>query len=321
MKEIGGYFELDEFISNEYYTDLISLNNGRNALLYILKAKKIRKLYIPYLLCDSIRDMLIKYGYEFEQYNVDYDFMPIFNKKLLEDEYIDIVNYYGQITSEKVINLKHKYKNIILDNTHAFFQKPIENIDTIYSCRKFFGVPDGSYLSTDRIINENLETDISKERMIHILGRYEGKASEYYSFYSENDESYSKEELKYMSRLTHNILGAINYEKVRKVRNRNFSFLKNELGKFNKLKLIVPDGAFCYPLYVKDGEHSRKMLAKKKIYIPTLWPNVLDGMSKNTLEYQYVSNILPIPCDQRYSIEDMSKIINNLKRMNLLNNM
>lgn len=320
MKEIGGYFELDEFISNEYYTDLISLNNGRNALLYILKAKKIRKLYIPYFLCDSIRDMLIKYGYEFEEYNIDYDFMPIFNKKLLEDEYIDIVNYYGQITSEKIINLKQKYKNIILDNTHAFFQKPVENIDTIYSCRKFFGVPDGSYLSTDTIINENLEIDISKERMIHILGRYEGKASEYYKFYSQNDESYSKEELKYMSKLTHNILGAINYEKVRKVRNRNFSFLKNELGKFNKLKLIVPDGAFCYPLYVKDGSYSRKMLAKEKIYIPTLWPNVLNDMSKNTLEYQYVSNILPIPCDQRYNIEDMTKIIDNLKNMNLLSN-
>ena len=49
----SGYLELDEFIDNEYYKDLIRLNTGRNAL-YIIKAKKIKKRYIPYYLCNSI---------------------------------------------------------------------------------------------------------------------------------------------------------------------------------------------------------------------------------------------------------------------------
>lgn len=40
MDEIGGYFQLEQLISNEYYNNLISLNTGRNALLYLLKAKK-----------------------------------------------------------------------------------------------------------------------------------------------------------------------------------------------------------------------------------------------------------------------------------------
>lgn len=44
MKEIGGYFGLEELINNEYYKDLIPLNNGRNSLLYLLKAKNIKKL-------------------------------------------------------------------------------------------------------------------------------------------------------------------------------------------------------------------------------------------------------------------------------------
>ena len=39
MKEIGGYLGVDEFIDNEYYKDLIRLNTGRNALIYIIKAK------------------------------------------------------------------------------------------------------------------------------------------------------------------------------------------------------------------------------------------------------------------------------------------
>ena len=54
MKEIGGYFELENLISNEYHKNLLALNSGRNALSYILKSKKIEKIYIPYYLCDSI---------------------------------------------------------------------------------------------------------------------------------------------------------------------------------------------------------------------------------------------------------------------------
>ena len=31
MREIGGYFELEELKGSEYYPDLIPLNTGRNA--------------------------------------------------------------------------------------------------------------------------------------------------------------------------------------------------------------------------------------------------------------------------------------------------
>ncbi len=140
MKEIGGYFGLEQLVSNEYYKDLIPLNNGRNALLYVLKARGINKLYIPYYLCDSVSDMCSRNGYNFEYYNVDTEFMPIFNKTLTDEEYLFVVNYFGQLTNEKVRELKHRFGQIILDNVQAFFQKPIEGIDTISSCRKFFTI-------------------------------------------------------------------------------------------------------------------------------------------------------------------------------------
>lgn len=312
MKEIGGYFGLEKLITNEYYKELISLNNGRNALLYLLKARDIKKLYIPYYICDSVSDMLKMYGYGFEFYNINSDFIPIFNKPLTNNEYIYIVNYYGQLTNDRVHHLKRQYNQIILDNTQAFFQIPIDNIDTIYTCRKFFGVPDGAYLSTEIRLNEDLETDISKERMVHILGRFEGVASDYYNIFQENDISFMSEPLKNMSKLTRNILGAIDYEKVRYTRNENYGYLEGKLKEKNKLKITVPDGAFAYPFYVKNGIEIRKELSKKKIYIPTLWPNVLRDLLEENIEYQYAANILPLPCDQRYSEEDMRYIIDEL---------
>jgi hypothetical protein len=309
MKEIGGYFGLEQLINNEYHKDLIALNTGRNALLFLLKAKNIQKLYIPYHLCNSISYMLKKYEFHFEYYHIDADFNPTFNKKLCEDDYLYIVNYFGQLTNDKVICLKQKYGKIILDNTHAFFQKPIDEIDTIYSCRKFFGVPDGAYLSTNSVLEEVIEIDISKDRMTHILGRFEGSASDYYSSFQENDASFRYEPLKCMSKLTKNILGAIDYQKVKNIRDENYAYLDSKLSKMNKLPLVNPEGAFAYPFYLENGVEIRKKLIEKSIYIPTLWPNVLEDMTEGTIEYDYAANILPLPCDQRYGKDDMRNVI------------
>lgn len=318
MKEIGGYFGLEQLITNEYHNNLISLNNGRNALLYILKAKNIKKIYIPYYLCDSVSDILKHNNYEFEYYHIDSNFIPIFNKSLAINEYLYVVNYYGQLNNDKIIELKNRYNKIIIDNTHAFFQKPIKNIDTIYTCRKFFGVPDGAYISTDIILNENLEIDISKDRMKHILGRFEGKASDYHKDFQNNDKLFKSEPLKYMSKLTHNILGAIDYERVYKTRNENYAYLHSKLDKYNKIKLNLPDGAFAYPFYIENGTEIRKQLAKNKIYISTLWPNVLKDTKEDSIEYNYSENILPLPCDQRYGIKEMEFIVENLKKIKFI---
>jgi len=258
--------------------------------------------------------MLKKNGYEFEFYNVNSEFLPVFNNNLSKDEYLYIVNYYGQLTNEKIFELKQKYKRIIVDNTHSFFQKPLDGIDTIYSCRKFFGVPDGAYLSTDRKLSEELEIDVSKERMTHLLGRFEGSASDYYVNFQETDELFNNEPLKRMSNLTHNLLGAIDYERIRQIRNENYSYLESKLKGKNILKLDVPDGAFAYPFYIKNGIEIRKELAKKKIYVPTLWPNVLESTFEESVEYQYTANILPLPCDQRYGVKHMKYIVEELKK-------
>ncbi len=70
------------------------------------------------------------------------------------------------------------------------FLKPLKGIDTLYSCRKFWGVSDGAYLSTDASLTENKTVDYSAERMKHILGRYEHNAGTYYKDMLENAAKY-----------------------------------------------------------------------------------------------------------------------------------
>ena len=183
MREIGGYFELEQLIHKEYYPNLIALSHARNSLLYVLKARKIRKLYIPFFLCNSVSDLCNREGYRYEYYHIDKNFMPVFEADLQPGEYLYVVNYYGQIDEQKAKLLHCRYGNVIFDNVQAFFQQPVAGMDTIYSCRKFFGVPDGAYLATDAKLDEPLPADTSKDRMEHVLGRFEGAASDYYAVF------------------------------------------------------------------------------------------------------------------------------------------
>ena len=315
MKEIGGYFELDRLISDrgEYYKDIVSLNTARNALVYLVKAKRISKIYIPYLLCDSVSLVCDREGIAYEYYHTDENFQPIFDRELKDNEYLYIVNLYGQLSNERILELKRKYMRIIADNIHAFFQKPIDGIDTIYSCRKFFGVPDGAYLATGCLLDDDLPIDNSEGRVSHIYGRVKDGATAHYAEFQANDESFEQLPLMRMSELTHSMLSRIDYNQIREIRKINYSYLHEQLGDMNKLKLRIPEGPYAYPFYCENGMVVKKKLAQKKIYVASLWPNVLE--LHGTIEKNYAENILPLPCDQRYSEAEMRHIVKEIKNV------
>lgn len=314
IKEIGGYFGLEQLVSHEYYSDLAAVNNARCALLYVLKARKYKKVYLPYFLCDSVRLVLERERISFEEYRIDRTFLPLLDIRTTPEEVVYIVNYYGMMDEEQLIRLKNRYGNIVVDNAQAFFARPAKGIDTLYSCRKFFGVPDGGYASTDAKFQETIPTDVSMKRMKHILGRFEGSsASDYYNDFNDNDESFKEIELRHMSKLTHNILGAIDYPAAKRRREANFRFLAKELDGRNLLKMNCPPGPYAYPFYIQNGMEVKKQLAGRKIYVATLWPNVI-GTGLDT-ETEFAENILPLPCDQRYSEEDMRRVVRAVREL------
>ena len=313
MKELGGYLELEKANGKVYHPDAIALNSGRACLEYLINAKNIKKLYIPYLLCNSISELCSKCRCEYEYYNITTDFQMDFNISLKENEYLYIVNYYGQIDNAKIEGYKKTFGNIIIDNAQAFFQYPYANADTLYTCRKFFGVADGGYLYTDLQIVYELKKDVSIDKMKHILGRFEKDASTFYNVYVKNENTFQYAELMNMSKLTENLLQGVDYERVKSQRKENFEYLHSILKKRNKLNLIIPDGAFMYPLYIDNGVQLKKKLIENRIYVPTLWADVFNVADKSMLEYDMAENIVPLPTDQRYNIDDMKYIIRKIE--------
>lgn len=313
MKEIGGYLELDTYNMPMMHGDAMAFNSGRSCLAYLIEKKNIKKMRLPKFLCACVGDICEQYDVEVNYYQIGKDFLPREESiGLVSDEWIYMVNYFGQMDNSTLKRLKAKYKNIIVDNIQAYFQKPNDCIDTIYTCRKFFGVADGAFLYSDVEYDVLLERDYSCERMKHLLGRYEKSASDFYSDYVKEEEQFEHAPIKRMSKLTNNLLHGIDYKYVEKKRRENYMYLHQKLRQINELELKIPVGPYMYPFYIKNGEKIRKKLKEKKIFIPILWPDVLELCDEEELEYIMAKNILPLPIDQRYCIEDMEYMVKEI---------
>lgn len=315
MKEIGGYIELEHFRLPMFHEDAIALNCGRNALAYLIEANNIKKIWLPYFLCDSVKSVCRKYDVQIKQYHITYSFLPAEIEHEKED-WIYLVNYYGQLSDQVILEYKSRYKNIILDNAQNYFAQPLKDVNTLYTCRKYFGVSDGAFLYTNTKIERELEYDESFEHMRHILGRYERTASEFYATSVENNKRFSNEPIKKMSHLTNNLLHAIDYSFVEDRRKSNFSILDSRLGEINQLNLQrnIEVNTFMYPFMIDNAALIRKILQKQGIYIPTLWPNVLQEVPETWKEWKMAQNILPLPIDQRYNKNDMRDLVRELEK-------
>lgn len=308
LQEIGGYIGLEKCTASRLHENAIALNSGRSCLAYLIRARKIQYIWLPYFVCGSVCRTCQQEGVHICYYHIDKDFLPE-NIELQDKEWLYLVNYYGQINNEQIALVAQKYERVIVDAAQAYFQQTVKGIDTLYSCRKFFGVPDGGMLYTDAVLGEKLERDYSYERMRYLLGSFERSSSEFYGDYVANNQSFAQMPILQMSLLTDNLLRTLDYNLIKRKRTDNFRVLDDLLREKNLLKLEIAEGAYMYPLWIEQAEQIRTELIQKKIYIPILWPDVLKSCGKDTVEYQMAQHILPLPVDQRYGEEEMCYIV------------
>jgi len=311
-KEVGGFLELEiNDLGSLYHDNAFAVNSGRNALEYIIRANQYSKIYLPFFTCDAVLQIIKKVNIKYEFYTIDKEFYPIYDFDCLKkDEAFIYTNYFG-LCHHNIEKLVVKCDNLILDNAQAYFSKPIKNLPTFYSPRKFFGVPDGGLLYNCKKLNLKFETDNSLKRLEHIAGRIGQGAQKFYPYYLKIEESFKGEPIKKMSKFTKKILSGIDYEKVKKIRNENYNTLHKTLKFQNKLNLphLMKEVPLCYPFFSKSGIEIKRKLISEKIYVPTYWPNVIEWVGSNTLEYDLAENLVCLPIDQRYGKSEMNKII------------
>lgn len=317
MREIGGYIEFEHYHGTMLHEEAIALNCGRNCLAYLFKSRGIKKLKVPYFICNSIFNVCDREGVEKAYYHIDESFRPI-DLTVESDEWLYLVNLYGQLSNEEIKGYVEKYKRVIVDQANDYFANPLPGVDTFYTCRKWYGVADGAFLYTTEPLDSDLETDESYSRMEFLLGRFERTANEFYSGYNANNKYFIDQPIKLMSKLTRNLLHGIDYSFVEKRRRESFSYLHGRFGTINQLNL--KPATFMYPLMIENGAEVRKKLQAEKIYIPTLWPTVFEVAEPESLEYKMAQNTLPLPIDQRYGINDMEFMADKICELLEVNN-
>ncbi len=310
MNAIGGYFELELRQGGHYHKGAIRLNTARNSFEYVLRSRQYTKVYIPYYTCEVMLEPINKLGIEVEFYHINESLEPISTPMLKKSEAFLYTNYFG-LKQHYVKHLAEVYGNqLIVDNAQAFYAAPIQGIDTFYSVRKFFGVPDGAYFYTTKKMDQEIGQDVSYERMSHLLKRVDLGAEAGYMDFRNNDDALCNQPVRRMSKLTEAILSGIDFEASKHQRRTNYTFLDNALNASNRIHLALDSEAapMVYPYWTDDASLRQKLI-KNKVFVATYWPNVKEWAKKGMLEYELAEMLIPIPVDQRYGVGEMREII------------
>lgn len=315
---IGGYQGLElPLIDNNTVRGMIKTNSARSAIKLVLSSSEANKVWLPAYTCDAVVEAANDVGLAVEFYRIDSSFDIDTALQLKLDELILIVDYFG-LCGEAIKRSRSRFEHrqMIVDCSQAYFSEPTDSLATIYSPRKFFGLPDGGLLySNDSRVKQPEQRDRSSEsRMVHLISRLTHSPETAYQQYIEAEKAISNMPVQGMSCLTERLLYSVDYQRARKARARNALYLHERLGQYNQLNIKIDEaiGPLCYPFLPNVETASKAELISQRVFIPTYWPEVLSRVEEGSFEWDLVANGLFLPCDQRYQEDDMDRLISLL---------
>lgn len=317
MKEIGGYFELELQHDKPFpHEDGVLLNTGRNAIEYILRSiPYLKKVYLPFYTCHTVMQPIQTGGVNYSHYHINSDFKLSNNIQLQSGEYLIYTNYFGMM-DDYVKELYSIYGNrLIVDNAQAFFTPNTLCDKCMYTPHKFAGVTSGAIAYSDEHFDiSDVEIDQTYDRTSHFFARYECPAILAYNDYLINMKKSRNQPIRKMSKLTYRLLRNLDFEMIRKRRIANVNYIHASLKDQNLIKMdLSGKPLMVYPFWTEE-KGLKALLQKNKIFCATYWPNVQEWCSEHDLEYSMVNNIVCIPIDQRYGIDDMNQILDIIQK-------
>lgn len=317
--EYGGFLPLElnhgKELFEKYEKVMCRFNSVKASISYLLDKINCNKIYIPYYYCPSTSDAIKQTGIDICYYHVDDNLMPI-NIPDEECSCVLLVDYFG-VRSEQIDVLVQIYKcaEVIVDRAHSFYAEPIieKHVHNVYSAKKFFGVPDGSYLIS---MNTGDLTQVPTESYSYagyLTKAYEEGTNAAYMMKKEADKVLA-ENYDCMSKLAMGLLKNIDYEQVAQKREKNYGILHEVFQYMNELNLPDKCIPYQYPLLVREkGLLIKQKLIEDKIFVSTLWSgeNLLNN--GNTFELDMSRHCIFLPLDQRYEESDIQYIARKVK--------
>ncbi len=303
--------------------------SGRSALQGIIKdikrEKRIHTVAMPSWCCKSMIIPFLREG-------IEVHFYPVYwNKNLIQEMTMDsdvlfIMNYFCYSSAAPDIS---GYSGIIIrDVTHSIFSATYNDADYSFgSLRKWCSVWTGGYAwSKDGHALAMDEADdhgytILRERAMRLKNGFidnEGFGitdKEYLRIYREAEECLETIGIVPAADRDIRLAEMLDVEMIKARRRSNAKILRNA---FSDL-LIFPemndtDCPMFVPILVPDGKRDgfRRYLIQNDIYCPVHWP-VSEHHKLDERELYIYQNEMSLVCDQRYTEEDMQRIVVTLR--------
>lgn len=331
-RSVGGFFGLELPRSPLKAQSLWSLwtqgaqavtpfHNGRGALKALLK-NKVKRIWLPSYLCHHVHDTCQTIGVPVLFYPVSSILVP--DSTFLEDhikagDCVLSLCYFGHPISPHLQDLAHHHPDImwIEDRAQALHpQWEKSSFDYIlYSPRKLLGVPDGALVITQGrkeppSYPSGSLSDFSF--MIPALWRWEDQEgkdrSQWFQSY-QNVEASQKADPLPMSQMTQYILHHTSAEFLMKTRQKNYNFLWDSLKEFclwsDPTGEAVP---FSFPVFMENSSKILEYLYHHKIFAARHWSS-LPCPSSFGDSHELSRHLFSLPCDHRYTLKDMKRVV------------
>ena len=297
--------------------------SGRSALQAIIKdLGEVNSVSLPSWCCESIIKPFADAGFNVHFYPVTLQ-EGLFQNIELNCDVLFIMDYFGYTTS--VPDYKGFNGIIIRDVTHSLFSARYSDADYYFgSLRKWCGICTGGYAWTNK--GNRLEPGKPDKGGYVDLRHNAMQMKKKYLEDRKGDKDYLRvfdmaeeylETAGIVSATDQDVRLAqyLDADIIKKRRKANAEILCSAFPDWLVFpKLISTDCPMFVPVIVPDGRRDglRRFLIEQSIYCPVHWPvSKYHKLDKKT-EYIY-ENELSLVCDQRYSENDMYRIVDSIK--------
>lgn len=299
--------------------------SGRSALQAIIaELGEARGVSLPSWCCDSMIKPFVDAGFDVHFYPVYWQ-EGLIQEINLDSDVLFLMDYFGY-TGRK-IDLSGYKGFVIRDVTHSLFSTTYDDADYYFgSLRKWCGVWTGGYAWTKDGHRLNVRTDDESQYIAlrekamqqkdeYIYGEREDKG--YLKVFADAEEALETVDIAPAADRDVALADHLDVEQIIKQRRANADVLRKAFSDW----LIFPnmsttDTPMFVPVLVPDGKRDalRRHLINNEIYCPIHWPvseyHTLEERTANIYE-----NELSLVCDQRYTEDDMNRMVEVIKRI------